>query len=179
MQKYIDFSAILFWNVANIGVLGYAIAFVFFPEQAKELFVVVPSKGIVRYIGCLFLLASGGINQTVLFVTKPGPFLELLMFSLSLVVYMLSAVNAILVFSSEDLFVENQTFAFYVLYSIFFTGLLFGFFGTFGSYTVKKLNLNVDPGIDPIVAQLKEVKVTSLPVKRIAASRKELINSAK
>ena len=81
--------------------------------------------------------------------------------------------------SNRCLFVENQTFAFYVLYSIFFTGLLFGFFGTFGSYTVKKLNLNVDPVIDPIVAQLKEVKVTSLPVKRIAASRKELINSAK
>lgn len=128
--------SILFWQLVSLGVFAYALAFLFWPTDANKLFATALPENVVRFMGSQFLLADAGINQMV--ESSSGytrPLVKRAAFASTIVLYILAGVTGLVVVSLETpIFIEAQTLAFQILYSLFLGALLLGFCGVCGGF---------------------------------------------
>lgn len=128
--------SILFWQLVSLGVFAYALAFLFWPMHANNLFATALPENVVRFMGAQFLLADAGINQMV--ESSAGstrPLVKRAAFASTILLYILAGASGLVVVSLETkVFIDEQTLAFQILYSLFLGALLLGFCGVCGGF---------------------------------------------
>lgn len=132
---------ILFWQLVSLGVFGYAMAFLFWPEEANKLFAVPQTNlNIVRYFGALFLFADAGVNQVAQFASGSSrPKMQKMAFMSTLLLYIMSGAAGLVIVTLEDaIFSKHQTFAFQIMYSLFLGALSLGLLGSCAGYCSVK-----------------------------------------
>lgn len=128
--------SILFWQLVSLGVLAYALAFLFWPSDANKLFVTPLPENVVRFMGSTFLLADAGLNQMVESSSRSTrPMVKRAAFASTVFLYILAGVSGLVVVSLDTkVFIHEQTLAFQIMYSLFLGALLLGFCGVCGGF---------------------------------------------
>ena len=135
---------VLFWQLVNLSVFGYAIAFLFFPTDASKLFLVAPDIELVRFLGVQYLLVSAGANQMLAYRVGGSSALQKSSYATSLFEYLLGGIAGIVVLTMKtEPFIEWQRIVFIVLFSLFTAAIFLGFcfncggFCSFGTTSSK------------------------------------------
>lgn len=173
MQRTWTASAVLFWQLVNLGVLGYSCAFLFYPEDVNQLFVTPPSTDIIRFMGVLYLLSVGGFNQMIVSVMGGSTLIKRTSFATSLIFYILGGTAGIVVLTLFDgIFIEEQRLAFLILFGLFLGGVTLGLLVTCGAFCTCKVGTKS--------AELEAVITTVEKPKRVVPkSRADLVNSCR
>lgn len=157
---------VLFWQLVNLSVFGYAIAFLFFPTDASKLFLVAPDTELVRFLGVQFLLTSAGANQMLAYRVGGSAALQRSSFATSLFEYLLGGIAGVVVLTMKtEPFIEPQRIAFIVLFSLFTAAIFLGFccncggFCSFGTTSSK-------PEMSAVVTEMVPTRRTPLPRSR-------------
>ena len=96
-----------------------------------------PDKELVRFLGVQYLLVAAGCNQMLSSVVGGSPAVQKSAFATSLFEYLLAGVAGVTVLSMEEApFIQEQRYAFIVLYSLFVASLFIGLCCNFGAYCV-------------------------------------------
>ena len=130
MQRCTTILPIMFWQVVNLAVFAYAIAFYFYPDDVNKLYVNAQETDSLKFTGVLLALTSGGLNQMVACNMKGSERLSRFAFLSSLLIYILASVAGIYMLSMETVFIEEQRYLFLVLFSLFIAGILVGVIGS-------------------------------------------------
>lgn len=134
---------IIFWQLANLGIFGYACAFLFWYDDMKKIFKIPIETSLVQLYGVVLLQASSGINQMQMYTIGGSNLVKKVSFMLTLLLYMLSAIAGLVVVSATDIFISSQRIAFVVLQIVFLVGLILGLFGSCAGFcTFTNLNTN-------------------------------------
>ena len=172
--------AVLFWQLVNVGILGYSIAFLFWPEDSVKLFyvnatapvpVTHPSDGLVRFIGVLYLLCSGGINGMVCILMGGSSMTRRLNFSFTLFEYMLAgAAGIVVLYSYDDVFISEQRWIFFGLFTAFTSAIVLGFvMSCCGLFTVQMMRSPSTVEL-PVVTKSREIPTSRAAL--VAAARR-------
>jgi len=130
---------VLFWQLVNLSVFGYACAFLFFPDDTSKLFLVTPDKELIRFLGVQYLLVAAGCNQMVATVVGGSPAVQKSAYATSMFEYLLAGIAGVVVLSfEEEPFIQEQRYAFIVLYSLFVAALFTGLCCNCGAYCVLR-----------------------------------------
>tara|TARA_B100000482_G_scaffold115318_1_gene83257 strand:+ start:253 stop:789 length:537 start_codon:yes stop_codon:yes gene_type:complete len=130
---------VLFWQLVNLSVFGYACAFLFWPDDTSKLFLVAPDKELIRFLGVQYLLVAAGCNQMVATVVGGSSAVQKSAFATSMFEYLLAGIAGVVVLSmKEEPFIEEQRYAFIVLYSLFVAALFTGLCCNCGAYCVLR-----------------------------------------
>ena len=149
---------VLFWQLVSLGVFGYATAFLFWPTEVSALFVAEHPVNTIRFMGVLLLLADAGLNQMVESTSgNTVPLIKRTALTSTILLYILAGSAGVVVVSLDDpVFIEEQTIAFQVLFSLFLGALSLGFFGVCAAFcsirssvTTNKLETIVEVGTRP------------------------------
>ena len=157
---------VLFWQLVNLSVFGYAIAFLFFPTDASKLFLVAPDTELVRFLGVQYLLVAAGANQMLAYRVGGSSALQRSSFATSLFEYLLGGIAGIVVLTMETgPFIEHQRLALIILFSLFTAAIFLGFccncggFCSFGTTSSK-------PDMTAVVTETVPSRKNPLPRSR-------------
>lgn len=171
LSKYGSAFAILFWQVVNLAVFGYSLAFLFFPTDANKIFTVSQSTAEIRWQGVLYLLSAAGLNQMISGYVIDAAMTKRCIYSMSCLLYILAGSAGIVVLVlHQDLFIHEQYIAFLVLFSLFTLAILLGFlYLSFGMAHCKRATAE----ITAVVTELPVTQKRSVP-----RSRAEILASS-
>lgn len=164
---------VLFWQLVNLSVFGYALAFLFWPTDASKLFLVAPNTELVRFLGVQFLLVSAGANQMLAYRVGGSPALQRSSFATSLFEYLLGGIAGIVVLAmNAEPFIEAQRIAFIVMFSLFTAAIFLGFCCNCGGFCSFGTTSSI-PDLSSVVTEVVPVRRTPLPRSRqeLAARR--------
>lgn len=139
---------IVFWQLVNWAVLGYSLAFLFWPDVSMDLFVDnALNEATLRYTGVLLVLVTAGMNQMLSKVTGGSEMFLRSSFAFSMLLYVLGSVAGVVVLMQygDEIFIEEQRVAFLVLFSLFLGGVFIGFCGTCGGYFTVTAGASTPP----------------------------------
>tara|TARA_B100000945_G_C20422870_1_gene618903 strand:- start:1608 stop:2132 length:525 start_codon:yes stop_codon:yes gene_type:complete len=136
---------ILFWQLVNLSVFAYSMAFLFWPTDSAKLFLSAPDTELIRFIGVQFLLVSAGTNQMMASASS-SDVMRKSSYITSVFEYLLGGIAGIVVLSfKEEPFIETQRYAFIILFSLFTAFLALTLCGGCGTYcTIRTKSSDLD-----------------------------------
>ena len=163
---------VLFWQLVNLSVFGYSLAFLFWPTDSAKLFLVAPDTDLVRFIGVQYLLVSAGANQMLAYRLGGSSTLQMSAYATSLFEYLLGGIAGTVLLSMNTApFVEMQRFAFLILFALFTAAIFLGL--CFNCGGVLKFTSTSEPELSAVTTETARDK---RPTPR---SRAEIIAAAR
>tara|TARA_B110000008_G_scaffold257327_1_gene275418 strand:- start:3632 stop:4165 length:534 start_codon:yes stop_codon:yes gene_type:complete len=125
----------LFWQLVNLSVFGYGVAFLFYPDDASKLFLSAPNTELVRFMGVQYLLIAAGTNAMMASGSLLSALFQRSSFVISYVEFLLAGIAGIVVLSMEEApFIKEQRYVFLGLFIAFTSVLALALFCNVGAF---------------------------------------------